>query len=91
MQAAEPMNDKLADEYAELLRRYSELADGIRLIRRATERACRAGVLPAIEDAGRSPKQECEAIARAIYQATLTSTRYEDAPLAGLDPDNSPT
>ena len=88
MPSVEPANDKLAGEYSELLRNYRELADGIRLIRRAVQRASRAGVLPAIDDAGHSPQQECEAIARVIYQSTLTSKRYPGVPLAGLDSDD---
>jgi hypothetical protein len=83
------MNDSLTDEYSELLKNYRELADGVRLIRRAVQRACRVGVLPAIDEVGRSPQQECEAIARAIYQATLTSKPRREVPLAGLGSDDS--
>lgn len=91
MPSAESASDKLAGEYSELLRNYRELADGVRLIRRAVQRASRAGVLPTIEDPGRSPQQECEAIARVIYQSTLTSKRHPGVPLAGLDSDDSST
>jgi hypothetical protein len=89
MRSAKRTQDKLADEYSELLRNYRELADGVRLIRRAVQRAGRAGVLPAIDDAGRSPQEECEAIARAIYKAALTPKRRHGIQLAGLDSDDS--
>lgn len=83
------MTDKLADEYSELLKNYRELADGIRLIRRAVQRACRAGVLPAIDETSGSPQQQCEAIARAIYQSTMTSKPRDDVSLAGLKSDDT--
>jgi hypothetical protein len=89
MRSAKHTDDKLATEYSELLRNYRELADGVRLIRRAVQRACRAGVLPAIDEVGRSPQQECEAIARAIYKSALASRPHHGAPLAGLTPDDS--
>jgi hypothetical protein len=46
------MNENLSTEYARLLQQYSDLADGVRMIRRAVERACRAGALPSIERFG---------------------------------------
>jgi hypothetical protein len=91
MRPAKRRSDKLADEYSELLRNYRELTEGVRLIRRAAERASRAGVLPTVDDVGRSPQQECEAIARAIYKAALTPKRHHDMPLAGLSPDDKST
>jgi len=65
------MNENLAAEYARLVKRYSELADGIRMIRRAVERASHAGVLSSPEPVGITPLQECEAIARTIYRASV--------------------
>jgi hypothetical protein len=86
------MNDNLAGEHSELLTNYQELAEGIRLIRRAVERACRAGVLPPIDLPRNTPRQECEAIARAIYQSALAA-RHRDTTtsLAGLSPDDPST
>ena len=43
------------------------------MIRRATDRAYRGGVLPAVEEKAMNPLQQCEAIARVIYRAVLTS------------------
>jgi hypothetical protein len=63
------MSQSFAVEYAKLLRDYRELAEGIRMIRRATDRAYRGGVLPAVDETDKSPLQECEAIARAIYRS----------------------
>jgi hypothetical protein len=87
------MNDSnLADEYSELLINYHELAEGVRLIRRAVERACRAGVLLAIDLPRNTPRQECEAIARAIYQSALTARHHDETTsLAGLSPDDPST
>jgi len=89
MRSAKRTHDKLADEYSELLRSYRELAEGVRLIRRAVQRAGRAGVLPAIDEVARSPQEDCEAIARAIYKAALTPKRRHGVHLAGLDSDDS--
>jgi hypothetical protein len=89
MRSSKRPNDKVAEEYSELLRSYRELTDGVRLIRRAVQRAYRAGVLPAIDDTGLSPQQECEAIARAIYKSALAPRRPRDVPLAGLGADES--
>jgi hypothetical protein len=69
------MSDPFAAEYAKLLNDYRELVEGIRMIRRATDRACRGGVLPAIDQASKTPLQECEAIARAIYRSVRTPTQ----------------
>jgi hypothetical protein len=63
------MNENPADEYAKLLQKYHDLAAGVRMIRRAAERAFRAGALPPVERIGVTPLEECEAIARAIYAA----------------------
>jgi hypothetical protein len=63
------MNAELGVEYTELLQRYHDLADGVRMVRRAADKACRVGVLP-YEPIGNSPLEECEAIARSIYGAT---------------------
>jgi hypothetical protein len=59
-------------EYEKLQKDFRELTEGVRMIRRATDRACRGGVLPAIEEGALTPLQECAAIARAIYRATRT-------------------
>jgi hypothetical protein len=61
------MNQQLAAAYDKLLKDYSDLTNGVRMIRRAIDRACRAGALPAIERVGITPLEECEAIARVIY------------------------
>jgi hypothetical protein len=53
---------------AALLEKYDDLVDGIRLIRRAVDRASRVGILPHGR-IGVTPREECEAIARAIYAA----------------------
>jgi hypothetical protein len=63
------MSQTLGAEYADLLRKYHELADGIRMVRRAVDRAFRTGVLPEIGHSGLTPVEECEAVARAIYDA----------------------
>jgi hypothetical protein len=66
------MSDSFTAEYAKLMDDYRGLVDGIHLIRRAVDRAHRGGVLPAVDEAGKTPLQECEAIARAIYRAVRT-------------------
>lgn len=63
------MSDIVAAEYAALLKSYRDLADGVRMIRRAVERAFHAGVLPPVEREAMTPLQECEAIARAVCAA----------------------
>jgi len=62
----------LVSDFEKLQKDYRELTEGVRMIRRATDRAHRGGVLPAIEESGKTPLQECEAIARAIYRAVRT-------------------
>jgi hypothetical protein len=42
------MIEDINADYTALLKRYRDLADGIRMVRRAVEKAFRAGVLPAI-------------------------------------------
>jgi len=61
--------DEIVSEYQKLQKDYRELAEAVRMIRRATDRAHRGGVLPAIKEDCENPKQECEAIARAIYRS----------------------
>ena len=59
-------------EYADLLKRYRELADAVHMVRRAAERAARANVLPSLSrdfHAGMGGVEECEMIARALYAA----------------------
>src|SRR5262249_588247 len=86
--AAEHPSDNLAIEYTELLKNYSELAEGVRMIRRAAERASRSGLLPPIDRRRKTPLQECESIARAIYRSVGRQDRGGGAArLAGL---NSP-
>ena len=63
------MSQNPTDEYAKLLQKYHDLAAGVRVIRRAAERAFRNGALPPVERIGVTPVEECEAIARAIYAA----------------------
>jgi len=60
---------KTAPHYDELLKQYEELSTGIRMIRRAVEKAHRTGVLPSIGRIGTTPLEDCEEIARAIYAA----------------------
>jgi hypothetical protein len=64
------MNENLAADYAKLVREYCELADRVRMIRRAVQKAFQAGVLSSIGPIGITPLQECEAIARVIYETT---------------------
>jgi hypothetical protein len=63
------MNDNLAADYVKLVKEYSDLADRVRMIRRAVQKASQAGVLSAVEPVGITPLLECEAIARAIHEA----------------------
>ena len=63
------MSQNPTDEYAKLLQKCQDLAAGVRVIRRAAERAFRNGALPPVERIGVTPVEECEAIARAIYAA----------------------
>jgi hypothetical protein len=53
---------------AELLK-YQDLVSGVHMIRRAIEKASRAGVLPSIERIGVTPVEECEFISRVLYSA----------------------
>jgi hypothetical protein len=86
------MSDNFAADYDELLKSYRELGEGIRMIRRAAERAFRAGVLPAIDEPGKTPLQDCKAIARAIYQSAAGRNRpVSAATLAGLVSDDPST
>ena len=70
--AGRALSEAFVSEYEKLQKDYRELTEGVRMIRRATDRAHRGGVLPAIEESGKTPLQECEAIARAIYRAVRT-------------------
>jgi hypothetical protein len=81
------------DDDEDLHQRYRDLVDAVHMIRRAAERAIRAGVLPAIElhRTGTTPLQECEAVARVLYAAA--GRRSRDAGpngLAGLSADDFP-
>jgi len=82
------MSEDLAADHAELLKKYRDLVDGVGMIRRAVERAFRAGVLPSMELAGMTPLQECEAIARAIYAAAVKQRDHAGRALAGLSADD---
>jgi hypothetical protein len=64
------MSESPGSDYAELLKKYNDLVAGVRMIRRAVEKASRAGALPPIDRIGVSPLEECEGIARAIYAAS---------------------
>ena len=66
------MSKDIATNYAELERKYRELSDALHMIRRAVDRAVRAGILPSVDRRPQrrtTPLQECEAIARTIYAA----------------------
>ena len=83
------MSEDPAAEYVELSKKYRDLADGVRMIRRAVGKAFHAGLLPSIEPIGITPLQECEAIARAIYEAAVKRNDHASAAkLAGLHPDD---
>ena len=69
------MSQNPTDEYAKLLQKYHDLAAGVRVIRRAAERAFRNGALPPIERIGVTPVEECEAIARAIYATAAAAAK----------------
>jgi hypothetical protein len=71
--AGQDPGEAFVSEYEQLRKDFRDLTEGIRMIRRATDRACRGGVLPAVEDGALTPLQECAAIARAIYRAARTS------------------
>jgi len=51
------------------MRHYRELTQGICMIREAVEQTFGAGLLPAGEHAAVTRREECEAIAGAIYAA----------------------
>ena len=69
------MSQNPTDEYGKLLQKYQDLAAGVRVIRRAAERAFRTGALPPVERIGVTPVEECEAIARAIYAAAAAAAK----------------
>ncbi len=77
------MSQNPTDEYAKLLQKYHDLAAGVRVIRRAAERAFRTGALPPVERIGVTPVEECEAIARAIYAAAGRRQSSIKIPAAG--------
>ena len=87
------MGDDIATNYAELEKKYRELSDALHMIRRAVDRAVRAGILPSVDHRPRrrvTPLQECEAIARAIYAAAGKHKALSGADeLAGLDRDGT--
>ena len=70
--AGRASSEAVVSDYEKLQKDYRELTEGVRMIRRATDRAHRGGVLPAIEASAKTPLQQCEAIARAIYRAVRT-------------------
>lgn len=69
------IGESFTEEHANLLKNYHDLTEGVHMIRRATDRAFRAGVLPALDQATKTPLQECEAIARVIYRLVPTSNQ----------------
>ena len=73
--SSENRNHDLAVEYTELVKNYRALAEGVRMIRRAAERASRFGLLPPIDHRRKTPLEECESIARAIYRSIRTQDR----------------
>ena len=87
------MGEDIATNYAELERKYRELSDALHMIRRAVDRAVRAGILPTVDQRPRrrvTPLQECEAIARAIYAAAGNQKGAAGIDeLAGLDHDRT--
>jgi hypothetical protein len=81
-------SNDFADDYVRLLKDYRDLAEGVRMIRRAADKACRAGLLPTMDHSGKTPLEECEAVARAIYLSVMAQDRDPAPPaLAGLNPD----
>ena len=84
------MSDSFTAEYAKLMDDYRGLVDGIHLIRRAVDRAHRGGVLPAVDEAGKSPLQECEAIARAIHRAVQPAGQHHRRRAPRRSPAGSP-
>ena len=56
-------------KYEDAMRQYRELAQGVRMIREVVEQTFGAVLPPAGRYAGANPREECEAIARAIYDA----------------------
>ena len=83
-------NAAATDDDDDLPERYRELVNAVHMVRRAAERAIRAGVLPAIElhRTGTTPLQECEAVARVLYAAAGRQSHATGASaLAGLSPD----
>jgi hypothetical protein len=84
------MSENLAADHAKLVQDYCELADRVRMIRRAVQKAFQAGLLSKIEPVGITPLQECEAIARAIYEAAANRKGDVRArSIVGLCPDFS--
>src|SRR5258708_8331686 len=77
MRSIHPMSENLAADHAKLVQDYCELADRVRMIRRAVQKAFQAGVLSKIEPVGITPLQECEAIPPPIYQPAVN--RKSDA------------
>jgi hypothetical protein len=86
----EDMSETLASDNGDLMQRYCDLADAVRMIRRAAERAVRAGVLPPFEhQTSFTLLQECEAVARALYAAAGRQKPYAGSTtLAGLSRDD---
>jgi Xaa-Pro aminopeptidase len=86
---ARDMSENAAAD-TELSQHYRELVEAVHMVRRAAERAIRAGVLPAIElhRTGITPLQECEAVARVLYTAAGRPIHDPGTiELAGLSPD----
>ncbi len=73
---------RTALHYDELLKQYEELTAGIRMIRRAVEKARRSGALPSIGRIGNTPREDCEEIARVIYAAAARQAGRAGAGIA---------
>jgi hypothetical protein len=73
------MRESLSNDNAELLKKYCDLAEGVRMIRHAVDKAFCAGLVP-YERIGITPLEECHAIARAIHGAIAKKDLPCEAP-----------
>jgi hypothetical protein len=60
---------KTGHEVSDELLKYQDLVSGVHMVRRAVEKASRAGILPSIERIGITPVEDCELISRLLYSA----------------------
>ena len=70
------MSDDIAADFEKLQNDFRALCESVRMIRRAVDRASRSGALPPIELDGMTPVQQCEAIARVIYNARAKHQKF---------------